>query len=102
MSRDNNVKTRDKDIGHDQWFRGRVDEFEPGKFTYFICEYYKESYRNPETGEFYPVCIKKNLRFDDGPLCSMDCEEYGRCSNCRGFSAVRCDECTIPRMKPKE
>ena len=102
MSLDPNVKTRTSDIGSDQWFRGRADEFEPGKITYFICQFYNENFRDPDTGEFYKKCTKKDIRFDDGPLCSMDCEEYGWCKNCRGFSAVRCDECTIPRMKKKD
>lgn len=43
-------------------------------------------------------CKHKKIRIENvSEFCNMDCEEYGRCRTCAGFSAVRCQDCDIPR-----
>ena len=85
-------------IGSDTWFGGKADKTASGADTYFICQYLDKNYRNYETKETYKFCKHKQIRVDNiSEHCNMDCDQYGRCATCGGFSAIRCQECEVPR-----
>lgn len=87
-----------KNISHDIWFQGKSSKNDSGAETYFICQYLDKTYYNKDTKEFYPFCKHKNIRVDkSSDVCNMDCDQYGTCATCAGFSAVRCQECEVPR-----
>ena len=72
--------------------------------SYFICEYRKDSYvpeGNP-LNESVIWCAKFEKELESKDACNLDCEEYGYCETCRGFSAVGCQVCEIPRAARKE
>ncbi len=84
----------DKDI----WFSGVGDTLSDGNITYFICEYRDKFHYDEAAKDFSLYCnYKKKPLKDLTSECTMDCDMYGRCQNCNGFSAVRCSECFIPR-----
>ena len=82
---------------NDIWFTGREDVLEDGNTTFFICKSYDEYHMDEKTGDFVKYCKHKGVLFADGPECSLECDQYGRCETCRGFSAIRCQNCFVPR-----
>lgn len=89
--------TEKSNMKHDIWFSGKGDVLQDGTVTYFICEHLNPAYYDEKEKDFHQRCMYLGKNFDGDPECGMDCEMYGKCDNCRGFSAVRCQECTIPR-----
>ncbi len=83
----------------DFWFRGVHSETPSGEACYFICNYLEERYSStPEEPPFFTVCSQRNIRVEDpSETCNMECDVFGRCETCRGFSADRCHECAVPR-----
>ena len=69
-----------------------------GEITYFICQYLKEIFPDAPGEPSYMVCTQRDTVVDDiAGFCNMDCEHFGMCRTCRGFSADRCHQCFIPR-----
>lgn len=88
----------DRSSRHDLWHGGQQSESSSGKPIFFICEYLDKMHHDEETDEYYKFCKIKNIRVENiADFCNMDCEEYGKCDTCAGFSAVRCQDCDIPR-----
>lgn len=81
---------------HDLWHGGKFDIAPSGNPTYFLCQFLDKTHYDEETKTFFSWC-KHFRRPEDGSSCTMDCDQYGRCETCGGFSAVRCSECDIPR-----
>lgn len=85
-------------ISKDIWFGSVGDTLPNGETTYFICEY-KDKYHYDEViKDFILFCNHKQqpiLNIEEE--CNLNCDMYGRCRTCNGFSAVRCSECFIPR-----
>ena len=97
MSETKFVRTQ-KNIGNDIWFQGKADKTASGAETYFICQYLERTHYDDVTKEFYTYCKYKKMRMDNpSEVCNMSCDQYGKCATCGGFSAVRCQECEIPR-----
>ena len=97
MSKNKTVQMK-KNIGHDIWFNGIANKNDSGADNYFICQYLDRIYYNQDTKEFYTFCRHKEIRVDDiAAVCNMDCDQYGACDTCAGFSAIRCQDCEIPR-----
>lgn len=91
-------KPSKSNISKDIWFDGVGDTFEEGRVTYFICEYKDNYYYDDVEKKFIVLCKYKNKPLTDiASECNMNCDMYGRCQTCNGFSAVRCSECEIPR-----
>lgn len=66
--------------------------------SYFYCEFLDRMYRDPEEPEKRILfCKKFEKKLTDKSDCTMDCEIYGRCDFCNGFSAIGCQVCEIPR-----
>jgi len=63
--------------------------------SYFVCEFRKDL----DDGRMH--CKKFDKPLESKADCNMDCEEYGYCENCRGFSAIGCEVCVIPRAGRK-
>ena len=96
----NDIKTvnLDRSSRHDLWHGGVQETSPSGRAVFFICEYLDKMHHDEETDEYYKFCKQKKIRVDNIPdVCNMDCEEYGKCDTCAGFSAVRCQDCDIPR-----
>ena len=88
----------DRSSRHDLQHGGEQDTSASGAPIYFICEYLEKLHHDEETDEYYKFCKHKKIRIENvSEFCNMDCEEYGRCRTCAGFSAVRCQDCDIPR-----
>ncbi len=85
-------------VNHDVWHGGQSIKLASGGSTYFICQELDKMHQDAETGEIYTYCRKKGIRVDNpADVCSLECDVFGRCETCNGFSAVRCQECEIPR-----
>lgn len=82
----------------DSWFGGRSAVGPNGGPDYFICMYLDDMHYDEETGEYGPYCKHNNVSMKD-KVCSLDCDQYGYCRTCRGFSAIRCQDCDIPRIE---
>ena len=82
---------------NDIWFTGQKDVLEDGNSTFFVCKYYDDYFYDDKSSSFVKYCKLNNIVFSDGPGCSMECDQYGRCETCRGFSAIRCQNCYVPR-----
>lgn len=80
---------------HDHWHHGESELSPNGLLTYYMCAHYDKLHWDEENG--YTTWCKHFDRFEDGSNCNMDCDQYGMCDTCGGFSAVRCAECDIPR-----
>ncbi len=96
----NDIKTvnLDRSSRHDLWHGGVQETSPSGRPVFFICEYLDKMHHDEETDEYYKFCKQKKIRVDNiADVCNMDCEEYGKCDTCAGFSAVRCQDCDIPR-----
>ncbi|MCI8284658.1 MAG: hypothetical protein HFE90_05240 [Firmicutes bacterium] len=93
----NNTITSKSNMTADMWFRGRYNTTDSGDVTFFICEYLEDTHYNADTGDFFTHYCKMKKRQIEPDECNMDCEPYGKCETCRGFSAVRCQDCVIPR-----
>jgi len=79
----------------DQWFGGQYQDTDSGGRCYFICDYLENRFDGQRP---YTYCTQKEMIVEDPKLvCNMDCEHYGRCQTCRGFTAVRCHACEVPR-----
>lgn len=88
----------DRSSRHDMWHRGEESISASGAPIFFICEHLEKMHYDEEKEEYCKFCNYKNIRVEDpAEVCNMDCEEYGRCRTCAGFSAVRCQDCDIPR-----
>lgn len=85
-------------VGSDFWFRGVSNEMESGEITYFICENL-ENVLDDKTFNFKTHrCRLTGIESAEASdICTMDCEHFGKCDNCKGFSAIRCQACFIPR-----
>lgn len=82
----------------DQWFGGQYQDSDSGGRCYFICDYLENRYDDLSEAPSYTYCTQKEIKIDDVKLvCNMDCEQYGSCNTCRGFTAVRCHACEVPR-----
>ncbi len=99
MSVSTEVKGRLLDKKQDQWFGTQNIKLDNGGYSYFICESYDKYHRDPETRRFVTYCSLKNVPIEEAN-CGMDCEKYGRCSTCVGFSADRCIACDVIRPEP--
>ncbi len=82
---------------NDIWFTGQKDVLEDGNATFFVCQFYDDYHYDEQTSAFVKYCKKDDRVFTDEVLCSMKCDQYGRCETCRGFSAIRCQNCYVPR-----
>ncbi len=82
----------------DFWFRGISNEMESGEITFFICENL-DDVLDDKTFNFktHRCRVTGEEAVNASEICTMDCEHFGMCDNCKGFSAVRCQECFIPR-----
>ena len=79
----------------DKWFAGVCQKTESGEITYFICEHFRD---REIDGEHKQVCTAKDIIIENiDDVCNMSCDTYGRCDNCRGWTAIRCEACVIPR-----
>lgn len=66
--------------------------------SYFVCEYRDDLHSvDGSDSDFIIYCKKHEHPLADKSACGMDCPDYGYCDNCRGFSAVGCQVCVIPR-----
>ena len=82
----------------DIWFDGACDTLPNGERTYFICEYKDKFHYDEATKDFILFCKHKQQPMVNAKEeCTLDCDMYGQCKTCNGFSAVRCSECYIPR-----
>jgi hypothetical protein len=94
---DTKTKTASSNINRDIWFSGQSDVTgQNGKPSYYICEHIDNTHYFEDTQSFAPFC-----KFNSKPLnevnCGLGCEEFGYCHTCKGFSAIRCQECDIIR-----
>ena len=79
----------------DKWFGGVSQKTDSGETTYFICEHLRDREIDHVSRQ---VCTAKNIVSDNlDEVCNLDCEVYGKCDNCRGWTAIRCEACVIPR-----
>ncbi len=83
-------------VENDIWFSGKYDITPNGGITYFVCQYFDKMHYNEERKEYETYC-KYYEKPSDGSECNIECDQYGRCETCNGFSAVRCQECEIVR-----
>ena len=95
----NNRNTEAENLSvRDIWFRGTHSVLPSGEITYFICQYLKEIFPDAPGEPSYMVCTQRDTVVDNiAGFCNMDCEHFGMCRTCRGFSADRCHQCFIPR-----
>ncbi|MBR5228956.1 MAG: hypothetical protein IKV96_03860 [Firmicutes bacterium] len=73
--------------------------------NYYICQYRDDVHRdpkNPKGNSFITYCTKFEKEITEDFHCGMHCEEYGYCETCRGFSAVGCQVCEVPKGARKE
>lgn len=79
----------------DKWFAGASQKTSSGETTYFICDHFLDKEIDGVSTKF---CRLKNMAIDNiDDVCNLDCDLYGKCDNCRGWTAIRCEACVIPR-----
>ncbi len=85
-------------VAQDIWFRGAHNQLSSGEICYFICQYLEERFPDSPEEQPYMFCTQRGAVADNpAEFCGMDCEHFGMCRTCRGFSAVRCQSCVTPR-----
>lgn len=67
--------------------------------SYFICQHLDTWHQNADTGEYETYC-KYHQRPIGEEECNLDCDQFGYCATCAGFSAFNCQSCVIPRENP--
>ena len=73
--------------------------------NYYVCQYRDDVHRDPADtngNKFIVWCKRFERELNEDFDCSMDCEEYGYCETCRGFSAVGCQVCEVPKGPRKD
>ncbi len=70
--------------------------------SYFICEFRKDDFKPEGYDEYVIWCTKFEKQLESKNSCNLDCPEYGYCETCRGFSAVGCEVCEVPRAARRE
>lgn len=99
MSEMKNKNTKlPESVSQDIWFRGIHSRLSSGEICYFICQYLEERFPDTPQEQPYLFCTQRGAVVkDSADFCGMDCEHFGMCRTCRGFSAVRCQNCVTPR-----
>jgi len=91
------TKETKTNIGRDIWFCGASNLNGPnGKPCYYMCDQVDKLHHFTETNTYGQFC-----KFRQKPMsevtCDENCEKFGYCDTCAGFSAIRCQECDIIR-----
>ena len=89
------IKTVNNGYRETIWMHGNKNDK-----SYFVCQYRDDMHLMPDApvnSEYVIFCKKYNKVLESTDECNLDCDEYGYCDTCRGFSAVGCQVCEIPR-----
>ena len=80
-----------------QWMQGNRTKDN----SYFVCEFREDRHKFSEAADGSidsgMYCKKFDKRLESKDDCDINCPVYGHCNVCRGFSAVGCGVCEIPR-----